>query len=221
MSFKGYSVIILVIIVGLIFSGCLNTQETHHINDSATSPQESNKNNINNDRTAPLSIGYCLKELDVNIPLENLYIFSDPNYQNYSTSYVINNLTSDAVIDGLIDVNLSLDRNECLSVLGFNFSDNLKDTTHIPLMYVQAFINNSESIPQKFQINRDIYTATELEEYTLYEDNDKIIINITEIIPILSFEEKIKKLRLSNPGYEYDWLFDVYNYIKSNKELIN
>lgn len=160
--------------------------------------------------------GYKLSDLGLSIELDNLNPFSDPNYiRPYEPSYEVW-YTNSNEYHSFSSVG---DEKADISVLAIRYTDNKISMEFMPALYLQGF-KKPGATEQFIEVRSKLYSITDLDQYKLYEDEKYIVFDIRDLLPIQSFTEQIERIsEVNQANYDYDWLIEVYDYLKSYKNI--
>lgn len=161
--------------------------------------------------------GYSLLDLGLSIDLESLKSFKDPNYETgyYVVSYSLFHPNKNFYFSGL-------ERFENISVLMIDYCEDRISMSYMPALYLQGYKKSVDTGKEQFiEVDSKLYSLAELNQYKLYDDDQFIVLDITDLLPVESFDEKIEmRSEHGMSNYSYDWMNDVYEYLKSYEDII-
>lgn len=107
-----------------------------------------------------------------------------------------------------------------ISILGINYSDNMISVEWMAALFLQSFKKPIEiEIEHFIEVDSKFYSLEELKQSMLFEDDEFIVLDITDLLPIRSFNRSIEMLAERRPSYSYQWMMDIYNYLKSYEDI--
>ena len=194
-------IIIFICLLILFVPGCLKSN-----NNSENGLHNGGGEIPGDDDPSPAKVLECLnlEELGVKVDIDKLQSFTDPNIH-------VPNQSEYGVF-----INLEIPN---ISILSFEYC-----IERLSLEYMDALYLTGTFKPSDFESGYSIKIGTDiicplidLEELTVYEDEKIIIFDVTDLIGVEKFEDKIASLPTTHGTFE--WMLDVYNYLKTYKDL--
>lgn len=145
--------------------------------------------------------GTTLKELNLELNIEKLQRFEDHNQEQIS--YYVNNYSAEhkkyAKTSGLL----------------VEFSEYLGSEL---LLSIQGFKKPARQDAHQFiEVDSILYDLSDLTQYKLYEDDETIVFDITDLLPE-KFADRVQTW-IDN-GYSCQWMFEVYEYVKTYDDIV-
>lgn len=163
--------------------------------------------------------GNNLEELGLIIDIDKLREFKDPNwsFEIILSWTVLHKGEKNDILT--IDGDMSQFGNS--SVIGMSFSDNGIDYNFMPMRYLKGFrkpkvLRGKEVI----EINSKKYNLNKIADYKIYEDEEIVVLDITDIVSVESFDERLDKIMHPEFKYNYEWIKEAYEYLISTEELV-
>lgn len=148
--------------------------------------------------------GYSLEELGVTVDLEKLRTFEDPNDSRYTPDYWV---LASSMFPGT-------------SKLIIFYTNNPIFMEEIDALYMQGVYTPADPDLEYFlEIDGQRYSLSDLEDFTIYQDEKITVFDVTGFLPIDSFEETIESFTQADSSYSYDWLLEVYEYLKTYEDI--
>ena len=98
-----------------------------------------------------------------------------------------------------------------MDVLAFDYPEELSIET-VRALYVQGFKKSTEpDVEQFIEVASELYNIRELDEYKLFEDEDVLVFDITDLL----FEEDFA----TRNNWVDQWGIDVYEYLRSHEDV--
>lgn len=159
--------------------------------------------------------GYSLDELGLEIDLDALRVFPDPNWNHYEIYYLVWH-SSAPLMDNYNN------KAKCygnVSVLGYDYPDEIA-YTWIDVLFIQGFLKPLQPEGEHFiMVDSKIYTLEEMKQYLIYEDDSHIVYDITDLSAADNFFDVIQILSESK-GYSFEWMIEVNDYLKSYEGIV-
>lgn len=98
-----------------------------------------------------------------------------------------------------------------MDVLAFDYPEEIS-LEHVPAMYLQGFKKSTEpDVEQFIEVGSEVYNILELDEYKLFEDEDVLVFDITDLL----FEDDFA----TRNNWVDQWGLDVYEYLRSHEDV--
>jgi len=81
---------------------------------------------------------------------------------------------------------------------------------------IESFIKSNNFII----VGDERYSLIDLADCTIYADDRIIVFDVTDYLPIDSFDIRIETESLQWEDYSHQWMIEVYNYLKTYQDII-
>ncbi|MGI6365454.1 MAG: hypothetical protein ACOX2G_06895 [Bacillota bacterium] len=158
------------------------------------------------DNPSPEKILECLnlEDLGVKVDIDKLQSFIDPNRNvPYPSDYMVS--TNSEIPN--------------TSILSFEYCIERLSLEYMDALYLTGTFKPSDPEPEySIKIGADINCSlVDLKEFTVYEDEKILIFDVTDLIGVEKFADKIASLPTTHGTFE--WMLDVYNYLRTYKDF--
>jgi len=101
-----------------------------------------------------------------------------------------------------------------MDILAFDYPDlESLSIEVVPALYLQGFRKSADpDAEQLFKVGSDLYKAEELEKYKLFEDEDVLVFDITDLL----FDEEFS----ARFDWVDEWGLEVYEYLRSHEDVV-
>jgi len=187
------NLVLIILVACLVIAGCSPGTVDPPVNGNGGNGDENPK---------PVILqGQTLEDLGLELTIGKLERFKDHNQEliSYSVSHYQEEHKRFAKSTGLI----------------VEFSEK---NGYDLFMCIQGFKKSSDSdVTQLIEVNSKQYNLSELEQYKLYEDDEVVVYEITDLLPK---EEVFSKIQdWVDEGDPFQWMFEVLDYLKTYDDI--
>jgi len=155
---------------------------------------------------------YSLEDLGVTIDIQKLDSFEDPN-TNYPGGYEI-------FAGSQFPLSCSQIPNTSIIAINYCVHYNV-GIDYMAALYLQGVYRPTGNESNNFIIVGDErYSLIDLADCTIYADDRIIVFDVTDYLPIDSFDIRIETESLQWEDYSHQWMIEVYNYLKTYQDII-
>lgn len=210
-------------LICLLIAGCLSGGGQDANGDDVpcnNDPTTEEPGDQNGDVEDEISLrGQSLVDLGLTIDLENLQLFSDPNFDKVTNNYALWH-TSEMPFYTDNDLSRLVESSGHMTILTIEYSEGISFETVFAL-YLQGFDKDFDAGTEGFiEIDARRYTLAELEPYKVFEDEQYFVLEVSDLLPLEPFAERMEQLNQYDEMLDYLWLIDIYQYLMSHEDLI-